>query len=674
MSTTVSDDPAVTARPQTSLLARPDTRGGIAQLKPEYIITATPIIDTASPAALNDVDDRAEGRDSDGRDSKRRKVAKKERKGQNKGRSFPQIRENVVRICKSWETTGLCDRGETCKFKHDWSGYFEVKPHDISFHSADELRGEEPYVVQSERIPGGEDAVGTTLDLGTECFVMKDLGLCPFGWRCRFLGGHVEKRQEGVEGNVLGDWVLQQGKVEEEKGWTRRETNWINSDVISQIRNGSYEYPFSSAYLAKVEPEKSFSLTKPVVSANVDDEEAAMNMASTPAGPAGVIDGESEAIDVPLRPEEKKSLNWKGGLYLAPLTTVGNLPFRRLCTTYGATITISEMALAKPLISGHSEEFALLRRHESEKTFGVQLAGCYANQMVPAAEMIRRTYGESGGVDFVDVNMGCPIDLVFNQGAGSALMDNPGRLGKFLVGMNRALGDIPLTIKFRTGVANNKPNAHKLIPRFASEWGISAMTLHGRSRQQRYSKLADWDYIKQCADGLRAHLSDEDGGVSLIALDDAFTNELDQKSGVDGVMVARGALIKPWIFTEIAERREWDISAVERLDGIRKFAEFGLSHWGSDTQGVNITRRFLCEALSFQHRYVPIGLLETLPGKLNERPPAYRGRNELETLLSSPFSGDWVKISEMFLGKPDASFQFLPKHKSNAYDGEVAQG
>ena len=108
-----------------------------------------------------------------------------------------------------------------------------------------------------------------------------------------------------------------------------------------------------------------------------------------------------------------------------------------------------------------------------------------------------------------------------------------------------------------------------------------------------------------------------------------------------------------------------------------QFAEFGLSHWGSDTQGVNITRRFLCEALSFQHRYIPIGLLERLPPKLNERPPAYRGRNELETLLSSPFVGDWIKISEMFLGKVDegpAGFKFVPKHKSNAYGGEEAQG
>ena len=139
-----------------------------------------------------------------------------------------------------------------------------------------------------------------------------------------------------------------------------------------------------------------------------------------------------------------------------------------------------------------------------------------------------------------------------------------------------------------------------------------------------------------------------------------------EKTGVDGVMLGRGALIKPWIFTEVKERREWDISARERLDLIRtvsvtyvtylcmKFTEFlfsllnmalsmypdffhchlrvlmwSCSHFGSDTTGINTTRRYLCESLSFQYRYVPIGLLERLPGRINDRAPAFRGRDEL---------------------------------------------
>jgi tRNA-dihydrouridine synthase 3 len=132
-------------------------------------------------------------------------------------------------------------------------------------------------------------------------------------------------------------------------------------------------------------------------------------------------------------------------------------------------------------------------------------------------------------------------------------------------------------------------------------------------------------------------------------------------------MIGRGALIKPWIFTEIKEKRDWDISATERLDIIRKFTNYGLEHWGSDGTGVEITRRFLLEYLSFQYRYVPLGLLEVLPAKMNEKPPPYFGRSDLETLLSSKRSCDWIKISEMFLGKTPEGFLFVPKHRANAF-------
>lgn len=91
-------------------------------------------------------------------------------------------------------------------------------------------------------------------------------------------------------------------------------------------------------------------------------------------------------------------------------------------------------------------------------------------------------------------------------------------------------------------------------------------------------------------------------------------------------------------------RSHWDISSGERFDILKEYTQFGLEHWGSDTQGVRRTRRFLLEWLSFTYRYIPIGILERYPQRINEKPLPYFGRNDMETLMASPYSNDWVKI------------------------------
>ena len=233
----------------------------------------------------------------------------------------------------------------------------------------------------------------------------------------------------------------------------------------------------------------------------------------------------------------------------------------------------------------------------------------------------------------------------------------------------------------RTGVYQNK-NIAKGVISTVREWTddrIGLVTLHGRSREQRYTKLADWDYIKECVEEANRPI-DGLNPLPIFGSGDVMSHEeyYDrlESSGVSGIMLARGALIKPWLFTEIKERRTWDISATERMDILKKYVNYGLENWGSDSEGVEKTRRFLLEWLTLLYRYIPVGLLERVPQRINERPPRYVGRNDLETLLSSGSCKDWITISEMLLGKVPSEFSFIPKHKANAYwcDPQIVLG
>jgi tRNA-dihydrouridine synthase 3 len=336
------------------------------------------------------------------------------------------------------------------------------------------------------------------------------------------------------------------------------------------------------------------------------------------------------------------------------------------------------MALSTSLLDGENSDLSLLRRHESEKCFGVQVAGGDIENMAKLAQFL----DEKVDCDFVDINCGCPLDEIHRKGAGSALMSKNKKLEGIVRCMSTVLKTKPLTLKLRTAHFEDQKSkikefegriAHTLMPQI-EEWGVSALTLHGRTARQRYTKLADWSYVHECSKRLTKR-------IPLVACGDVLNweeaMEHRESHGVDAIMVGRGALIKPWLFTEINEKRHWDISASERFDMMRDFCNYGLEHWGSDARGVETTRRFLLEWLSFSCRYVPIGLLETMPPRINWRPRPYIGRNDLETKLASPNSADWVDISEMLLGKVPDGFSFTPKHKSSSYeqsktDGKVA--
>jgi len=408
--------------------------------------------------------------------------------------------------------------------------------------------------------------------------------------------------------------------------------------------------------------------------------DAATACALEVAAQAAVVSQAAEAkqealamhVELPLRPQEKRVIDFRNKTVLAPLTTVGNLPFRRVCKQMGADVTVGEMALCTSLLQGQASEWALLKRHPCEDIFGVQIAGGYPDAIARTCQMIDEL---TDAVDYVDINMGCPIDLVCDKGAGSALLLKPKRIQELAQAAHRSMS-LPLTLKTRMGYYDQDLVAHTFLDQVRS-WGPVALTLHGRTRQQRYSKTADWKYIQKCAEVATP------SGLQLIGNGDVLSyTEWNEHLGIgtegEGAlstcMIARGALIKPWLFTEIKEQRHWDISAGERLDLLKSFSSAGLEHWGSDARGVDTTRKFLLEWLSYQHRYIPVGILEVIPQKMNWRPPGIlMGRSDLETLLSSEHPGDWIRISEMLLGPTPSGFKFTPKHKSQGYGSAQQQ-
>ena len=283
--------------------------------------------------------------------------------------------------------------------------------------------------------------------------------------------------------------------------------------------------------------------------------------------------------------------------------------------------------------------------------------------------------------DFVDLNCGCPIDPVTSKGLGSSLMRKPQRLLDIVSAMTKAF-DRSVTVKVRTGWS--EPVAHKIIPQLQARntsGRIAAIMIHGRNRQQRYTKEANWDYIYEAAKAQDPSLPliPVIGNGDILTYDDWRSHQTMVRDSLDSdqqglcscAMIARGAIIKPWLPQELKEHRTIDISSSERFEMLKRFCNYGFEHWGSDNKGVETTRRFLMEWLSYLCKYVPAAMLLSSQ-KMQQRPPHFRGRDELEQLMASSRAEDWIKISEMLLGNVPPDFKFEAKHKSSngAYSSE----
>ena len=579
-------------------------RKGTAAIKAEYLVY--PENDVIAPAPPQDAvdDDAAEAfhhndRQPQSKNSKRRE----KNQGQNKARQFGSSRDEVG-LCSSRVNTPefapeQCRFGDRCKFEHD-------------------LR---KYLKQHKRI-----------DLTTFkglCPVWDVKGTCSLGWKCRFVGSHSKEvdHDDGMKELVLVDDGDRKSKYhfttteDTETGvvnaistsdritLTKKKMSTPKADVYIKYLDYTTEHPERSGQKAQRHGQATKQESTLTFDRNSSSPEPT-NGTDTPATTVTAAsttneDNRSTYKEPPLLPSEKRRLYFGPETpVLAPLTTQGNLPFRRLCTFLGASFTYSEMAMSLPLLQGHRPEWALLKAHESEiqpptftssanivydyshasdLKFGAQIAANKPWVALKATEILTTLLPK--GLRLIDLNVGCPIDLVYRQGAGSALMDSPAKLEKILPGMNAVSNDVPITCKIRMGTKDNKPTANRLVERLVlgdekdpnTASGVAAITLHGRSRQQRYTRSADWDYITSTAELIKnlnieadaradtirevdeRDLANSHKGstknrspVFFLGNGDVYShehyNEHIAHAGVDTCMLARGALMKPWLF------------------------------------------------------------------------------------------------------------------------------
>lgn len=229
----------------------------------------------------------------------------------------------------------------------------------------------------------------------------------------------------------------------------------------------------------------------------------------------------------------------KGMAALAPMAGVTDRAFRELCVAFGASYVVGEMVSAKGISFNSERSKELMLLSENERPAAVQLFGSEP-QTVAAAAVTAMEYKP----DIIDINMGCPAPKISGNGAGSALMKNPDLCGKIVEAVCKAV-DVPITVKIRKGWDDKSVSAVE-VAKICEQAGASAITVHGRTREQFYSGKADLDIISEVKKAVNIPVI---GNGDITNANDAA--QMLEKTNCDMVMIGRGALGNPWIFREI---------------------------------------------------------------------------------------------------------------------------
>ncbi|MGI6012538.1 MAG: tRNA dihydrouridine synthase DusB [Ruminococcus sp.] len=251
-------------------------------------------------------------------------------------------------------------------------------------------------------------------------------------------------------------------------------------------------------------------------------------------------------------------------LILAPMAGVTDLPFRLLCKEQGVGLLCTEMISAKAILYKNKNTKALMKILPQERPVSLQLFGSEPEVMGLIASQI-----EDEPFDILDINMGCPVPKVVNNGEGSALMKDPQRVRAIVTAVVRAVKK-PVTVKIRKGFDGEHENAVE-IAKIIEDCGAAAVAVHGRTREQYYSGKADWDIIRRVKEAVSIPVignGDVDSPKKAAALV--------EQTGCDGIMIGRAARGNPWIFRQIC--RYLETGELEPLPDRQEIGEMMLRH------------------------------------------------------------------------------------------------